>query len=93
MYRVYVNITIGKDRANKECIPIQKAEQREPFGSLNYISCKYFIFILHMEFVFMNMFTPEKLVMTSSDLITNICKGKISLFDSSGFDDASELII
>ena len=74
MNTVYNNNVITKDKANKESMSIQKVERVELFGGLKYTSCEYYMFISRMEYVFMNLFTPEKLVIIGSDLVTNVFK-------------------
>ena len=97
---LYNTIDVGKDRADKECMPIQKFERVELFGGLKYVSRAYFIFILRMEYVFMNMFTAEKLVMMGSDLISNVytellasvhVKRIIVALDSTSLGEADEV--
>ena len=53
-------------------MPIQKVERVELFGGLKYVCDDYFFFILRMEYVFMSMFTPERLVMMGLGLITSV---------------------
>lgn len=80
-------------------MPIQKVERVERFGGLKYVSHEYFMFTLRMEYVFMHMFTPEKLVMMGSDLITNVylelsasvnVRELICTFDYDGCSEADE---
>ena len=72
MSTVYSNVIIGKEKAKEDNLPFQKVETVELFGGLKYVSREYFMFILRMECVFMDIFTPEKLVMFGSDLISNV---------------------
>ena len=72
MCTVYDNIVIDKDIAANLGMPLQKVERVELFGGLKYVCHEYFLFILRMEYVFMCMFTPEKLVMMGSGLITSV---------------------
>ena len=69
---VYSNIIVAKDIAREMGMPIQKVERVELFGGLKYVCRNYFLFVLRMEYVFMEMFTSEKLVMMGSDLITRV---------------------
>ena len=72
MCNVYNNIVVGKGEAAKMGMPIQKVERVELFGGLKYVCHAYFLFVLRLEYVFMTMFTTEKLVMIGGDLITNV---------------------
>ena len=72
MSDVYSNIIVTKDIAREMEMPIQKVERVELFGGLKYVCRDYFLFVLRMEYVFMEMFTSEKLVMMGSDLITRV---------------------
>ena len=69
---VFNNIIVNKDIAAQSGMPIQKVEHVELFGRLKYVCHDYFLFILRMEYVFMSMFTPERLVMMGSGLITSV---------------------
>ena len=69
---VFNNIIVDKDIATQLEMPIQKVERVELFGGLKYVCDDYFFFILRMEYVFMSMFTPERLVMMGSGLITSV---------------------
>jgi len=78
MSTVYSNIVIGKAKASQDHLPIVKVEQVELFGGLKYVSREYFIFILRLEYVFMNLFSTEKLVMIGANLITNVYQELLS---------------
>jgi len=69
---VFNSITIEKNRAKDTGLPLDKVERVELFGGLTYVNHDYFLLVLRMEYVFMNMFTAEKLVMMGSDLISNV---------------------
>ena len=72
MQTVFANITMKRIDAKDQNLPMQKVERVEKLGGLKYISDDYFVFIQRMEYVFMNLLTPEKLAMIGSDLITNV---------------------
>ena len=72
MQTVFANITMKRIDAKDHNLPMQKVERVEKLGGLKYISDDYFVFIQRMEYVFMNLLTPEKLAMIGSDLITNV---------------------
>lgn len=58
----------NKEKARKE-LPAMKIEKCEQLDGLKYSSQSFFDFVMRMEYVFVNLLTPELLVMNGSGLI------------------------
>lgn len=67
---IYSNET-DKEKARKE-LPALKIEKCEKLDGLKYSNQSFFNFIMRMEYVFVNLLTPELLVMNGSGLINSI---------------------
>lgn len=61
----------SKEKAKKE-LPALKIEKCEKLDGLKYSNQSFFNFILRMEYIFVNLLTPELLVMNGSGLINSI---------------------
>ena len=107
---VFANITMNQNRIDFDAkdqdkdLPLQKVrvERVEKLGGtgtglkLKHISDDYFIFIQRMEYIFMNLLTPEKLAMIGSGLIgtvytelsnNKVISASIMQFTSGGVDN------